>query len=84
MHNHVLQYIKHNGIIIPTLFLTLEAKIQYGCRYKGNIINNIKMWYNWSICRGGLPLQLYSIIAYQPPLDIWLKDRDVASEKEVL
>ena len=46
MHNHVLQYMKHNEIIIPTLFLTLEAKIQYGCRYKGNMINNIKMWYN--------------------------------------
>ena len=26
MHDHFLQYMKHNGIIIPTLFLTLQAK----------------------------------------------------------
>ena len=30
VHTHVLKYRKHNGIIIPTLVLTLQMKIQYG------------------------------------------------------
>ena len=62
-----LKYRKHNGIIIPTLFLTLQVKIQYVCRYKANIINDIGMWGNKSISRSGFPcnpLQLYSIIAF--------------------
>ena len=42
MHNHILKYRKHNGIIILTLFLNLQVKIQYGCRYKANIIYGIE------------------------------------------
>ena len=54
VHTHVLKYRKHNGIIIPTLVLTLQVKIQYGCHFKGNIINDIRMWCNFST-RSGFP-----------------------------
>ena len=43
VHTHVLKYRKHNGIIIPTLVLALQVKIQYGCHFKANIINNIRI-----------------------------------------
>ena len=58
VHTHVLKYNKHNGIIIPTLVLTLQVKFQYGCHFKVNIINDIRMWCNFST-RSGFPCNPY-------------------------